>query len=68
MKESAASCSKRRWLRCDAAAIGEAQLFTAAANQRSRTFYERRGWRATATNAHEHDDLWLTSYERFLIN
>ena len=26
----------------------KAQLFTAAANQRSRIFYEHRGWRATA--------------------
>jgi GNAT superfamily N-acetyltransferase len=44
----------------------KAQLFTAAANQRSRAFYERRGWRATATNTHTHDDLWLAAYERSL--
>ena len=41
-----------------------AQLFTAAANRRSRTFYERRGWQATAANAHWHDELWLVRYER----
>jgi GNAT superfamily N-acetyltransferase len=42
----------------------EAQLFTATANRRSRIFYEGRGWRATATHTHKHDDLWLASYER----
>jgi GNAT superfamily N-acetyltransferase len=45
----------------------KAQLFTAAANRRSRSFYERRGWRATATNTHKHDDLWLASYEHSLV-
>jgi GNAT superfamily N-acetyltransferase len=44
----------------------EAQLFTAAANQRSRAFYERRGWRATPTDPQKHDDLWLAGYERSL--
>jgi GNAT superfamily N-acetyltransferase len=44
----------------------KAQLFTAAANRRSRTFYERRGWRAAATDTYKHDDLWLASYERSL--
>jgi GNAT superfamily N-acetyltransferase len=44
----------------------EAQLFTAAANRRSRIFYEHRGWRAVATNTHQHDDLWLARYERSL--
>ena len=44
----------------------EAQLFTAVANRRSRIFYERRGWRATATNTHHHDELWLAAYERSL--
>ena len=44
----------------------QAQVFTAAANRRSRTFYERRGWRTTATNAHKHDDLRLVGYERSL--
>jgi hypothetical protein len=45
----------------------EAQLFTAAANHRSRTFYARRGWRATATTTHEHDHLWLAGYARFVL-
>jgi GNAT superfamily N-acetyltransferase len=43
------------------------QLFTALANQRSRIFYKRRGWRATAANTHKHDGLWLASYERSLV-
>jgi GNAT superfamily N-acetyltransferase len=42
------------------------QLYTAAANQRSRIFYERRGWRVTAIPTHKHDDLWLASYEHSL--
>ena len=42
----------------------KAQLFTAAANRRSRTFYERRGWQATLANTHRHDELWLVRYER----
>jgi GNAT superfamily N-acetyltransferase len=45
----------------------KAQLFTAAANRRSRVFYERRGWRVTATNTHKHDDLWLARYEHSLV-
>jgi ribosomal protein S18 acetylase RimI-like enzyme len=45
----------------------EAQLFTAAANQRSRIFYERRGWRATAPDARTHDDLLLAGYERAVV-
>ena len=44
----------------------EAQLFTAVANRRSGIFYSRRGWRATATNTHQHDELWLAAYERSL--
>jgi GNAT superfamily N-acetyltransferase len=40
-----------------------AQLFTAAANQRSRVFYEHRGWQATAANSRKHDDLLLAGYE-----
>jgi GNAT superfamily N-acetyltransferase len=40
-----------------------AQLFTATANGRSRSFYERRGWRATAVDTHKHDDLWHARYE-----
>jgi GNAT superfamily N-acetyltransferase len=39
----------------------EVQLFTAAANRRSRTFYEGHGWRINATNTHRHDDLWLAA-------
>lgn len=46
----------------------EAQLFTAAANQRSRILYERRGWRATAPDTREHDDLLLAGYERTLVS
>jgi GNAT superfamily N-acetyltransferase len=45
----------------------EAQLFTAAANRRSRTFYVRRGWRASATTTDRHDGLRLTRYERSLV-
>ena len=45
----------------------EAQLFTAAANQRSRIFYERRGWRATAPDTRTHDGLVLAGYERSLV-
>jgi GNAT superfamily N-acetyltransferase len=45
---------------------GRVQLYSAAANQRSRIFYERRGWRVTAIHTHEHDDLWLASYEHSL--
>ena len=40
-----------------------AQLFTAVANQRSRNFYERRGWQETASNTHKHDGLWVVGYE-----
>lgn len=40
-----------------------AQLFTATANRRSRSFYERRGWRATDLDTHKHDDLWVVRYE-----
>src|SRR5215210_5938584 len=40
-----------------------AQLFTASANRRSRTFYARRGWRAADVDTHTHDDLWLVRYE-----
>ena len=49
-------------------AYRKAQLFTATANQRSRIFYEHRGWRAVATNTHKHDDLLLTGYERYLVD
>jgi len=44
----------------------KAQLFTATSNQRSRTFYEGKDWRATDTNIHKHDDLWLARYEHSL--
>ena len=49
-------------------AYRKAQLFTATANQRSRIFYEHRGWRAIAANTHQHDDLWLTGYERPVVD
>jgi GNAT superfamily N-acetyltransferase len=45
-----------------------AQLFTATANRRSRSFYERRGWRATDVDTHENDDLWLARYELQLMS
>jgi GNAT superfamily N-acetyltransferase len=41
-----------------------AELFTATANARSRTFYERRAWQPTDIDSHEHDGLWLTRYAR----
>jgi GNAT superfamily N-acetyltransferase len=44
-----------------------AELFTALANRRSRTFYERRGWRPSDVDTHKHDDLWLARYELQLI-
>jgi GNAT superfamily N-acetyltransferase len=45
---------------------GGAELFTAAANRRSRIFYEARGWRLLDADGHEHDGLWLVGYEHLL--
>lgn len=43
---------------------GGIELFTAAANLRSRTFYDARGWRLLDADGYEHDGLWLVGYER----
>jgi len=44
------------------------ELFTAAANLRSRTFYDARGWRLVDTDDREHDGLCLVGYERLLAH
>jgi RimJ/RimL family protein N-acetyltransferase len=44
------------------------ELLTAAANLRSRTFYDARGWRLFDDDGHEHDGLWLVGYERLLAS
>jgi GNAT superfamily N-acetyltransferase len=41
-----------------------AELFTATANRRSRSFYENRGWRPATANTHKHDGLTLVAYLR----
>jgi hypothetical protein len=67
-RESAGPCSRRTLAEMRSRAYRKAQLFTATANQRSRILYEHRGWRAIATDTHKHDDLWLTGYERSLVD
>jgi GNAT superfamily N-acetyltransferase len=48
-------------------AYRSAELFTAAANRRSCTFYEARGWRLVDADSHEHDGLLLVGYERLVV-
>lgn len=46
---------------------GEAELWTAIGNGRSRTFYQGRGWQVSEKQeAHLHDGLWQLPYERRL--
>ena len=45
---------------------GGIELFTAAENLRSRTFYDARGWRLLDADGYEHDGLWLVGYGRHM--